>query len=146
MEHYRDISPWTLNDGKVSVVTDNEHLGLIVSGSDEEQKNVDKNIGQCRNSLFGLLGPALSYKCKISPLAQLHLWKVYSLPVLRSGLSALPIRPTVMKSLSVFNNKILRGFLKLVLPFLTLTIVLHLKDSCQSNEQTNNKHDSYGSK
>ena len=97
----------------MSVVIDNEHLGLTVSGSDEEQKNVDKNIRQCRNSLFGLLGPALSYKCKISPLAQLHLWKVYSLPVLRSGLSALPIRPTVMKSLSVFNNKILRGFLKL---------------------------------
>ena len=113
MKYYHDISPWTLNGGKVNVVTDNEHLGLTVSGLDEEQKNVDKNIAQCRNSLFGLLGPALSYRCKLSPLAQLHLWKVYSLPVLRSGLSALPIRPTLMESLSIFNNKILRGFLKL---------------------------------
>ena len=34
----------------------------------------------------------------------------------------------------------------LVLPFLTLTSVLHLKDSRQSNEQTNNTHNSYGSK
>ena len=33
--------------------------------------------------------------------------------MLRSGLSALPIRPTVMKCLTVFHNKILRGFLKL---------------------------------
>ena len=80
---------------------------------DEEQKNVDNNIAQCRKSLFGLLGPALSYKCKLSPLSQHHLWTVYALPVLLSGLSALPIRPTVMKTLTIFHNKILRGFLKL---------------------------------
>jgi hypothetical protein len=103
----------SINIGRVSVVTDNEHVGLMVSGADEEQKNADRNIAECRKSLFGLLGPALSYKCKLSPLAQLHLWTVYSLPVLRSGLSALPIRPTVMKSLTIFHNKILRGFLKL---------------------------------
>ena len=34
----------------------------------------------------------------------------------------------------------------LVLPFLTLTSVLHLKDSCQSNKQTNNKNNLYGPK
>ena len=34
----------------------------------------------------------------------------------------------------------------LVLPFSTLTIVLHLKDRRQSNEQTNNTRNSYGSK
>ena len=86
---------------------------FIVSGWHEEQKNVDKNIEECRKSLFGLLGPALSFKCKLSPLAQHHLWTVYSLPVLRSGLSALPIRPAVMKSITQFHRKILRGFLKL---------------------------------
>ena len=72
-----------------------------------------RNISLCRNALFGLLGPALSYNCKLSPHAQLHLWRIYALPVLRSGLSALPIRPAVLKSLSAFQNKILRGFLKL---------------------------------
>ena len=113
MDYYQDIKPWTLGGGKVSVVTDNDHLGLLVSGVEEEQKNVDKNIIECRKSLFGLLGPALSYKCKLSPLAQHHLWKVYSLPVLQSGLSALPIRPAVLKSLTIFHHKILRGFLKL---------------------------------
>ena len=35
---------------------------------------------------------------------------------------------------------------ELVLLLSTLTIVLHLKDSCQSNEQTYYKHDSYGFK
>ena len=91
MQYYQDVSPWRIGGGTISVVTDNEHLGLVVFGWNEEQKNVYKNIDQCRKSLFGLLGPALSYKCKLSSLAQLHLWKVYSLPVLRSGLSALPI-------------------------------------------------------
>ena len=113
MQYYQDISPWTLGGGTVAVVTDNHHLGLVVSGMDEEQKNVDNNIDECRKSLFGLLGPALSYKCKLSPLSQHHLWTVYALPVLLSGLSALPIRPTVMKTLTLFHNKILRGFLKL---------------------------------
>ena len=79
----------------------------------KNRKNVDKNIADCRKSLFSLLGPFLSVKCKISPLAQLHLWRIYSLPVLKSGLSALPIRPSAMKSLSLFHRKILRGFIKL---------------------------------
>ena len=113
MQYYQDICPWTLCGYKVDVVTNNEHLGMVVSGLNEEQKNADRNIAECRKSLFGLLGPALSYKCKLSPLAQHHLWKVYCLPVLRSGLSALPLRPAVMKSLIIFHNKILQGFLKL---------------------------------
>ena len=66
MQYYQDCSLWKIG-------TDNEHLGLVVSGWNEEQKNVEKNIDQCRKSLFRLLGPALSYKCKLSPLAQLHL-------------------------------------------------------------------------
>ena len=34
-------------------------------------------------------------------------------PVLRSGLAALPIRPTIMKTIIGFHHKILRGILKL---------------------------------
>ena len=110
---YKDTKPWTLNGETVRVVDDNEHLGLIVSGLEEEQKNVDENILKCRNSLFALLGPAFSYKCLLSPIVQIRLWRSYCLPVLLSGLSALPIRPTNMKSLQLFQHKILRGFLKL---------------------------------
>ena len=84
MEYYQDFGPWSLNGERIAVVTDNEHLGIIVSGLDEEQKNVDQNLTQCRNSLFALLGPALSYKYKLSPQVQLHLWRTYSLPILKS--------------------------------------------------------------
>ena len=44
---------------------------------------------------------------------QLHLWRTYNLPVLLSGLPALPIRPQHVKPLAIFHNKILRGILKL---------------------------------
>ena len=59
------------------------------------------------------MGPALPYKCLLSPVLQIHLWRPCNLPVLLSGLSALPIQPTVMKSLEIFQQKILRAFLKL---------------------------------
>ena len=113
IDFYKDIHPWQLNGDTVSVVDNNDHLGLIVSGVDEEQKNVDKCIQSCRRSLFSLLGAAYSYKCMLSPLVQVHLWKTYNLPVLLSGLCSLPVRPVHMKAISTFHNKVLRGFLKL---------------------------------
>ena len=113
MKHYSDVSPWVLDNQAISVVDNNEHLGLIVSGTDEEEKNIDENIQKCRNSLFGLLGPAFAFKCLLPPSVQAHLWRTFSLPKLRSGLSSLPIRPADMGPLKIFHNKILRGFLKL---------------------------------
>ena len=91
----------------------NDCLGLIVSGLDEEQKNVDQNITLCRGSLFNLLGPSFSFKCLLSPALQTHLWRTYNLPILLSGLSSLPIRPANIKALTIFHHKTLRGFLKL---------------------------------
>ena len=113
MAFYKDTKPWTLDGKRVMVVENNEHLGLVVSGSDEEQKNVDENIVKCRNSIFALLGPVFAFKCLLSPTVQVHLWRACSLPALLSGLPALPIRPTNLKSLEIFQHKILRGFLKL---------------------------------
>ena len=113
MQFYKDTKPWKLGGDIVSVVDENDHLGLVVSGSEEEQKNVDLKIQQCRNSVFGLLGAGYAYKCLLSPIVQAHLWKTYNLPVLLSGLHVLPIRPTNISPMSVFQNKIFRGFLKL---------------------------------
>ena len=141
MAFYKDTKPWSLNGEKISVVDSNEHLGLIVAGADEEQKNVDENITKCRSSLFTLLGPAFAYKCLLSPTVQLHIWRTCSLPVLLSGLPALPIRPSVAKSLQLFHNKIMRGVLKLsksspipalhfLLGELPVEGVLHIRTLC----------------
>ena len=104
---------WALNGDPIDVTDDNDHLGLIVSGQAEESKNVDANIHQCRSSLFALLGAAFAYKCKVSPQAKVHLWRVYCKPVLRSGLAALPLRPAQTATMTAFHHKILRGFLRL---------------------------------
>ena len=113
MDYYRENNIWSLYGQSLEVAEDNDHLGLIVSGRNEEQKNVDKNINAARRSLFSFLGNIFAYKCKISPEVQLHTWSVFVKPVLRSGLSALPIRPTVMQPLIRFHHKILRAILKL---------------------------------
>ena len=104
---------WSLYDEKLKVSEDNDNLGIIVSGLNEEIKNVDKNIQSARDTLFGFLGNTFSYKCKLSKTVQYHTWSLFIKPVLRSGLSALPIRPQVVKTLSVFHHKILRAILKL---------------------------------
>ena len=113
MEFYKDTASWNVNGELIQVVDDNDHLGLIVSGLNEEQKNVDANIIKCRSSLFALLGQAYSYKCLLSPLVQIRVWRTFNLPVLLSGLPALPIRSNALKSLAIFHKKILRGILKL---------------------------------
>ena len=113
MQYYQDVSFWSLYGEKLVVSEDNDHLGLVVSGLDEEIKNVDKNVSSARDSIFGFLGNIFSYKCKISPQVQFQTWSVFIKPVLRSGLSALPIRPPVLKTLTTFHNKVLRAILKL---------------------------------
>ena len=110
---FKDTKPWRLGGDIVNVVDKNDHLGLLVAGIDEEQINVDQNIIKCRNSLFALLGPVFSYRCLLSPLLQTHLWRTCCYPTLLSGLPALPIRPSNMKSLQLFQRKVLRGILKL---------------------------------
>ena len=77
MDYYSDISPWSLNGERITVVENNEHLGLVVSGLCEEQKNVDMNITKCRNSIFGLLGPIFACSCKLSPTVQ-YIYGVYT--------------------------------------------------------------------
>ena len=66
MSYYKDINLWTLGGVSLPVTDNNEHLGLIVSGHEEERKNVDKNIDSARKLLFNLLGNIFAYKCKIS--------------------------------------------------------------------------------
>ena len=126
MRYYSDINMWSLHGEALTVAEDNEHLGLIVSGLDEEIKNADKNIDSARKILFDMLGNIFSFRCKLSQTVLSHVWSIYISPVLRSGLSALPIRPPIMKTLTSFYHKILRGILKFspVSPIAPLSFLL----------------------
>ena len=113
MSYYKDINIWSLAGKSLTVADDNDHLGMIVSGHDEEIKNVDKNIASARKILYSMLGSIFSLKCKLPPSVLVHVWSLYVCPVLRSGLQSLPIRPNPMKNITRFHHKILRGILKL---------------------------------
>ena len=88
MNYYSDTTPWQLDNTKVKVTEDNDHLGQIVSGVNQEQKNVDLRFSKGRNNIFGLLGPVFSFKCILSPLVKIHLFRTCTCPILRSGLSS----------------------------------------------------------
>ena len=72
---------WTLGGARLPVTEDNDHLGLIVSGQDEEIKNVDKNIRSARAVVFSLMGNIFSYRCQVSQTVLLHVWTIYVSPV-----------------------------------------------------------------
>ena len=71
MKYYAELTPWRLNGMQVTVSSDNEHLGQIVSGHDQEEKNVEMRINKARSCLFSLLGPAFQFKCLLSPVVKL---------------------------------------------------------------------------
>ena len=73
-QYYKDTQPWTMDNTRVSVVENNDHLGQIISGEGQEEKNVDQRVQKARQSLFSMLGPAYAYKCMLSPAVKLHLF------------------------------------------------------------------------
>ena len=113
MEFYRDTTPWKMAGDTIKVVEDNEHLGQVVSGERQEAKNIDERIKKGRGYLFSMLGRAFAYKCLLSPLVKMHLFRTYTCPIVRSGLSSFALRTLQMSPLSVFHRKVLKSFLHL---------------------------------
>ena len=60
-----------------------------------------------------MLGAAFSFKCLLSPVVKIHLYRTYTCPILRSGLSSFSLRTTMLEPLSIFHRKTLRGILNL---------------------------------
>ena len=112
-QYFKDVAPWKMDNEIVKVVEDNEHLGQIVSGTDQEGKNLDLRIQKGRNNLFGLLGTGFSFKCLLSPVVKLHIYRTYTCPIIRSGLSSFSIRSAQLEPLSLFQRKTLKSILKL---------------------------------
>ena len=80
MSHYTFISVhlWLMDGQSVNVVEDNEHLGQVVSGINQYQKNIDLRLNKARKSMFSLLGPCFAYKNKLSPKVKLHIYKTFT--------------------------------------------------------------------
>ena len=110
---YGDTKPWSMSGVPIELVEDNDHLGQIVSGANQAIKNVDDRIKKGRGSLYKLLGPAFAYKCLLSPLVKLHLYRTYTCPILRSDLASFTLREKALQPLAIFQRKTLRSILKL---------------------------------
>ena len=111
-KYYEDVKPWTMDGEQVEVVEDNEHLGQIISGTRQVEKNVDDRIGKGRKSLYSLLGPAFAYKCLLSPPVKLHLYRTFIRPIILSGLASFAIRPNQIEPLAVFTRKVIKSVLQ----------------------------------
>ena len=114
-KYWKEMSPWTMAGETIPVEETNDHLGQLISGIAEAQKNVDKNITNTRKSLFKLMGNPFSYSSLVNPSVQFKTFETYSLGVLTSGLCSLVIQPDSipMKSLIRLERKLYRAFLGL---------------------------------
>ena len=63
--------------------------------------------------MFGMLGPAFAFKCMMSPKVKIHLFRTFTCPRIRSGLSSFALRSPQISPLSIFRRKILKAFLHL---------------------------------
>ena len=113
MNYFEDIKPWRMNDEIISVTENNENLGEIVSGRRQEEKNIDLRLEKERKSLFSLLGAGFAFKCNLSPTVKLHMFRTYTCPILRSGLSSLSLRTAQLEPLALFQRKALKSILTL---------------------------------
>ena len=113
MEYYQDVQPWSMESKTVSVKENNDHLGLVVSGLREEEKNIDARIKKARGALFNFIGPVFSTRCLLSPSLLLHVFRTYICPIARSGLSAMSLRETHLEPIAVFQRKMLKSFLSI---------------------------------
>ena len=113
MEYYSDTTPWRMGGDAVKVTEDNEHLGQIVSGIRQEGKNIDERMKKGRGTLFSMLGSAFAYKCLLSPLVKMHLFRTFACPIFRSGLSSFALRTQQLSPLAVLHRKVLKSFLQL---------------------------------
>ena len=97
----------------VKVVENNDHLGQVISGYRQEAKNIDLRIQKGRSNLYSLLGPAFAYKCLLSPLVKLHIFRTFTCPIIRSGLSSFALRPQQIEPISLLHRKVLKSILHL---------------------------------
>ena len=54
-----------------------------------------------------------AFKCLVSPVLKLHIFRTYTCPIVRSGLSSFSLRSAQLEPLSLFQRKTIKSILKL---------------------------------
>ena len=74
---------------------------------------MDNRISKGRSNLYGLFGAGFAYKSFLSPVVKLHLFRTYTVPILKCGLCTFVLRPGHIETLSLFQRKTLKSILML---------------------------------
>ena len=60
-----------------------------------------------------MLGTAFSQKCYLSPVLKIHIYRTFTSPIIRSGLSSFAFSSSQLAPLALFHRKTLKSFLNL---------------------------------
>ena len=107
------ISPIVLDGHRLEFSEMAEHLGIVRSSSPGNMPNIVERLSSYRNKLFSVLPAGLALHHHASPAACLRVEKMYALPVLLSGLSALVLSQQEIGIITTFHKNTLSRLMKL---------------------------------
>ena len=107
------ISPIVLDGQKIEFSTLAEHLGIVRSSSPGNMPNIVERLSAYESKLFSVLPAGLALHHHANPAACLRVEKLYALPVLLSGLSALVLSQHETGIINSFHKNTLSRLMKL---------------------------------
>ena len=69
-------------------------------------------ISKARKAVFSLFGVGFTATCNMSPALKIHIYRTLISPIIRSGMCSMTLRKGEIETISVFERKILKSFLK----------------------------------
>jgi hypothetical protein len=99
---------WVMNDNKLKITNQSEHLGVIRADKKETKANIETNIQTARRTKYALMGSGFHGTNGLHPQISYKIYKTYVIPKLIYGLEILPLNKENMEQLEVFHRKCLR--------------------------------------
>ena len=112
-DYMKTINYLTINGVPLSFTDNTEHVGIIRSSVSQNLPHILKRISSHKKSLGAVLSAGLARAHRGNPAASLRTEKLYSLPVLLSGVSSLILLQSEEDALSQHYKETLQGLQKL---------------------------------
>ena len=81
---------WVINDNKLKITNQSEHLGVIRADKKETKPNIETNIQTARRTKYALMGSGFHGTNGLHPQISYKIYKTYVIPKLIYGLEILP--------------------------------------------------------
>ena len=87
-------SVWKLNEDKIDVVKEQEHLGIVHESNTLEQSIAETRKQAGRGAAYSLFGGGFHGLNGLNPKTAAKVWKVYIVPILIHGLELTKSHPS----------------------------------------------------